>query len=146
MSAPPVAAADFWVSSGHQLCELDALGHLVPTSGLWRAFLARPELVPPPEACAAERRLHATLLEDPLRPVPRDELARLADPDARENWEDFLGFRDRASAHPTLEAAWLALYREGVAGVPPLFLQMLTHLVVRAAMEGVEDAYTLRAA
>ncbi|MFT8245946.1 DUF6352 family protein [Roseomonas sp. BN140053] len=139
-------SADFWVASGHALCERDARGHLLPSPGLWRAFLARPELMPPPEACAAERLLHAELLEDPTRPVPAAELARLADGDARENWEHFLGFRDRVAAHPTLEAAWIALFRDGVAGVPPLFLQMLTHLVARAAMEGEADAFTLRAA
>ena len=137
---------DFWGSSGHHLCERDARGHLVPTPGLWRAFLARPELLPPPEACPAEAQLHAALLREPLRPVSSEELNALEDPDARENWQLFLGFRDRTAAHPTLEAAWLDLYREGVAGVPPLFLQMLTHLVVRAAMEGEGDAFTLRAA
>jgi hypothetical protein len=58
----------------------------------------------------------------------------------------FLAFRDRVQAEPTLEAAWLALFRGSVAGIPPLFLQMLTHLVARAAMEGVGDPFTLRAA
>ena len=118
----------------------------MPTPDLWRAFLARPELVPPPEACEAERALHAGLLAAPLRPVPAAGIAALADADARENWQVFLAFRDRVQAEPTLEAAWLALFRGGVAGIPPLFLQMLTHLVTRAAMEGVGDAFTLRAA
>ena len=49
-------------------------------------------------------------------------------------------------AEPTLEAAWLALFRGSVVGIPPLFLQMLTHLVARAALEGVGDPFTLRAA
>lgn len=137
---------DFWVASGHQLCDRDEAGRLVPTPDLWRAFLARPELVPPEEACDSERALHAALLEDPLRAVPPEGLAALADADARENWEVFLRFRDRVAAQPTLEAAWLALFRGGVSGVPPIFLQMLTQLVTRAAMEGVEDAFTLRAA
>ncbi|HWL83099.1 MAG TPA: DUF6352 family protein [Roseomonas sp.] len=136
---------DFWVASGHQLCERDAEGRLLATPDLWRAFLARPELVPPEEACGAERALHRRLLEDPVQPVHPNALAALADPDARENWEVFLAFRDRVAAQPTLEAAWLALYRGKVGGVPPLFLQMLTQLVVRAALEGVEDAFALRA-
>lgn len=136
---------EFWVASGHPLCDRDAAGRLVATPDLWRAFLARPELLPPEEACAAERALHAALLDDPLRTVAPAALAGLADADARENWQVFLAFRDRVAAHPTLEAAWAALYREGVAGVPPLFLQMLTHLVARAALEGVGDPFTLRA-
>lgn len=138
-----LSPGDFWVASGHHLCDLDADGRLRATPDLWRAFLARPELVPPPEACDAERRLHATLLADPLAAV---DPAGLADPDAVENWQVFLDFRDRVAAQPTLEAAWLRLFRGGVAGIPPLFLQMLTHLVARAAMEGEGDAFTLRAA
>ena len=130
---------DFWLSSGHHLCDRDAAGRLVPTPDLWRAFLARPELVPPEEACAAELALHTGLLAAPLRAVPAGEVAALADADARENWQVFLGFRDRVQAEPTLEAAWLALFRGSVAGIPPLFLQMLTHLVARAALEGVGD-------
>jgi hypothetical protein len=137
---------DPWVASGHHLCERDAAGRLVPTPDLWRAFLARPELLPPEEACAAEVALHTTLLADPLRPVSGAELAGLVDADARENWTHFLRFRDRVAAAPTLEAAYLSLFRGSVSGVPPLFLQMLAQLVVRAAMEDVGDAFALRAA
>lgn len=137
---------DFWIASGHQLCDRDAAGRLLATPDLWRAFLARPELVPPAEACDAERALHAGLLARPERIVAPAEIAALADADAAENWRLFLGFRDRVAAQPTLEAAWLTLYRDSVSGLPPLLLQMLTQLVARAALEGVADAYTLRAA
>ena len=137
---------DFWIASGHHLCDRDEQGRLLPTPDLWRAFLARPELLPPEEACDAERALHAALLRNPLQVVEDDRLAALADADAAENWQVFLHFRDRVMTHPTLEAAWIALYRGNVHGVPPLFLQMLTQLVTRAAMEGVEDAFVLRAA
>ncbi|MBK1657250.1 DUF6352 family protein [Paracraurococcus ruber] len=137
--------SDFWVASGHLFCDRDAAGRLVPTPDLWRAFLARPELLPPEEACDAELALHTGLLADPLRPVPPAQLAALADADARENWQVFLGFRDRVQAQASLEAAWLSLFRGNVAGIPPLFLQMLTHLIARAALEGESDAYTLRA-
>lgn len=143
---PGLAPGDFWVACGHHLCDRDEAGRIHGTSDLWRAFCARPELVPPDEACAAERALHAAMLTDPLRAVPAEELAALADADARENWQVFLGFRDRVVAEPNLEAAWLKLYADGVQGIPPLFLQMLTHLVVRSAMEGVGDPFVLRAA
>ncbi len=133
---------DFWIASGHQLCDRDAAGRLLATPDLWRAFLARPELVPPEEACAAENALHAALLADPLGDA---DPAGLADADAVENWQVFLAFRDRVEAEPTLEAAWAALYRRGVSAIPPIFLQMLTQLVVRAALDGVTDAHILRA-
>jgi len=49
------------------------------------AYLARPELMPPADACEAERNLHAGLLADPLRPVSKADIAALADADgARE--------------------------------------------------------------
>jgi hypothetical protein len=151
MTAPPgpvpgLAPGDFWVAAGHHLCDRDEQGRILGTPDLWRAFCARPELVPPAEACPAERALHAALLLDPMRKVGAAELAGLADPDAAENFQVFLAFRDRVAAQPSLEAAWLELYRTGVQGVPPIFLQMLTHLVARAAMEGEGDAFTLRAA
>lgn len=138
-----LSPGDFWVASGHHLCDLDEDGRLRATPDLWRAFLARPELVPPEEACDAERALHARLMETPLATV---DPTGLADSDAAENWQVFLSFRDKVAAEPTLEAAWLRLFRGNVAGIPPLFLQMLTHLVARAAMEGEGDAFALRAA
>ncbi|MBY0329245.1 MAG: hypothetical protein K2X49_01070 [Acetobacteraceae bacterium] len=146
MTPLALAPGDFWPASGHAFCDRDAAGRLLATPDLWRIFLARPELVPPEEACGAERALHARLMDEPGLPVTAAMLDALADPDARENWGHFLGFRDRVAAQPTLEAAWLALYRGSVAGIPPLFLQMLTHLVTRAALEGEEDAFALRAA
>ncbi|MES2711733.1 MAG: DUF6352 family protein [Pseudomonadota bacterium] len=135
--------SDFWLACGHHLCDRAEGGRVVATPDLWRAFLARPELIPPEEACPAERALYAMLREQPLRAA---DPSRLADPDARENWAHFLGFRDRVTVHPTLEAAWVALYRDGVAGIPPIFLQMLTQLVTRAALDDVTDAFTIRAA
>jgi len=138
-----LSPGDFWVASGHHLCDLDEDGRLRATPDLWRAFLARPELVPPPDACDAERALHARLMAEPLARV---DATALADADAVENWQVFLSFRDEVAAEPTLEAAWLRLFRGNVTGIPPLFLQMLTHLVARAAMEGEGDAFTLRAA
>jgi hypothetical protein len=141
-----ILPGDFWVASGHHLCDRDEQGRMLGTPDLWRAFLARPELVPPEEACEAERALHAALMKDPLATVAEAGLAALADADARENWQVFLAFRDRVAAAPCLEAAWLALFRGDVSGIPPIFLQMLTHLVARAAMEGEGDAFTLRAA
>lgn len=140
-----LSPGDFWVASGHHLCDAAAHGRMAATPDLWRAFLARPELLPPEEACEAERALHAALMADPAQAVAADRIAALADADAQENFRHFLAFRDRVAAEPTLEAAWIALYRGGVAGLPPILLQMLTHLVARAALEGEGDPFVLRA-
>lgn len=137
---------EFWVSSGHHLTQRTEGGGLAVTDELILAYLARPELVPPEEACAAERALHAALLAQPRRPVPAAELDRLADADARENWAVMLAFRDRLLASRSVEAAYLALVRGGLQGMPGLFLNQLVHLILRNALDGCDDPFVLRAA
>ncbi|HVI29899.1 DUF6352 family protein [Hansschlegelia sp.] len=137
---------EFWVSSGHHLAQRTEGGGLAVTDELILAYLARPELAPPPEACAAERALYAALLAEPRRPVAPQEVAAIEDADARENWEVMLAFRDRLLAARSIEAAYLALVREGLQGVPSLFVNQLVHLILRNALDGCDDPYVLRAA
>jgi hypothetical protein len=137
---------EFWVASGHHLTRRADHGGLVATPELIMAYLARPELMPPADACEAERDLHASLMTDPLRAVSAKDIARLADADARENWSFMMNFRDRLMAAPSLEAVYVALARKGAGDLPPIFLSQLCHLILRNALEGCEDPYTLRAA
>ena len=65
---------EFWVSSGHHLTRRTPGGGLEVSDELLLAYLARPELKPPPEACAAERALHAALMADPRRAVEAAEI------------------------------------------------------------------------
>lgn len=136
---------DFWLSCGHHLLDRDAQGRLALTDEFLKVYLARPELAPPPEACDAERALHAALLKDPRRPVRADEIAAIADADARDNWQQMIAFRDHLAAHDTVEAAYLALVRDGKR-VPLLFLDQLVHVILRNALDGSDDVYLLRAA
>jgi hypothetical protein len=137
---------EFWVASGHHLTKRGDHGGLVVTPELVMAYLARPELMPPDDACDAERRLHASLMADPLRPVAPAEIKELTDPDARENWTFMIAFRDRLVAAPSLEALYVSLARNGAGGLPPIFLSQLAHLILRNALEGCDDPYVLRAA
>jgi hypothetical protein len=137
---------DFWLSCGHHLLDRDAGGGLVVTDEFLKAYLARPELAPPPEACVVEKTLHAALLADPRRPIGAADIAAIADADARENWTLMIGFRDHLLAHPTLEAAYLALARRGAAGMPPLFINQLVHVILRNILDGCDDAFVVRAA
>lgn len=134
---------EFWVSSGHLLLDRSPDGFLLLTDDFLRAFLARPELMPPEEACDAERALHARLLADPRAPA---NPTGLTDADAAENWELFLAFRDALVAAPTIEAAYLRLARGDLAGTPPLFMTQLVHVILRNALHGCTDAATVRAA
>jgi hypothetical protein len=137
---------EFWVASGHHLTRRADHGGLLATPELIMAYLARPELMPPDDACAAERALHASLMADPLRAVAPAEIAALADADARENWTFMMAFRDRLVAAPSLEAVYVALVRKGATDLPPIFLSQLAHLILRNALEGCDDPYVLRAA
>lgn len=137
---------EFWVASGHHLTRRADHGGLVATPELIMAYLARPELMPPDDACDAERNLHASLLADPLRPVSKADIAALADADARENWAFMMAFRDKLIAAPSLEAVYVALARKGAGDLPPIFLSQLCHLILRNALEGCDDPYVLRAA
>lgn len=145
--APPTRTAkEFWVSSGHHMTRPTEGGGLAVTDELILAYLARPELVPPDEACAAERQLHALLMAEPRRPVTAAMIDAIADEDARENWRFMVGFRDRLLAHPSIEAAYLGIVRQGAGSLPPLFLAQLVHLILRNALDGCEDPHVLRAA
>jgi hypothetical protein len=136
---------DFWLSCGHHLLDRDERGRLRITDEFIKVYLARPELVPPREACGVERALHTALLSNPWRPVTAAEIDAIADTDARENWHVMIEFRDHLARHSTLEAMYAALVRAG-AQVPPIFLNQLVHLILRNALDQCEDAYMLRAA
>jgi hypothetical protein len=137
---------DFWLSCGHHLLDRDDGGGLLVTDEFLKAYLARPELAPPTDACIAERTLHAALLLNPRRPVTARELASIADADARENWALMVGFRDRLIGHKTIEAAYLDLVRHGVGDTPPLFINQLVHVILRNLLDGCDDPFVLRAA
>lgn len=137
---------DFWIACGHHLLDRDASGGLVVTDEFLKAYFARPELMAPDEACAVERRLQEELLADPRRAIAAEEVAAIADLDARENWQFVLAFRDLLLRHSSLEAAYLALIRSGSVNLPPLFVNQLVHVILRNALVGCEDPFVLRAA
>ena len=64
---------DFWRSSGCHLLARNDDGCLGVTEDFLRAYLLRPEMAPPEEACAEERQLHGRLLDEPARAVDETE-------------------------------------------------------------------------
>src|SRR6516225_10817679 len=104
---------DFWIACGYHLLDHNVIGGLVVTDEFLKAYFARPELMPPDDACAVERRLHEELLADPRRAVVVEEVAAIADADARENWQFVLAFRKLLLREPTLEAAYVASVHSG---------------------------------
>jgi hypothetical protein len=139
------ASHDFWLSCGHHLLDRDASGRLLLTDDFLKAYLARPELMPPPEACAAEQALHDALLRDPRQPVGPAQIAEIADADARENWQMMMAWRDHLGKHSNLEAAYLAIVRSDVH-VPQILMGQLVQVILRNALDGCTDVFMLRAA
>jgi hypothetical protein len=139
------AARDFWLACGHHLLDRNTRGWLMVTDEFLKAYLARPELLPPPDACAAECRIHATLLADPRQIITASDMASIADADARENWQVMIAWRDHLVRHETLEATYLDIVRHAIR-FPHLFIDQLVQLILRNVLDGCDDVFVVRAA
>jgi len=137
---------DFWQSCGYRLLVRGDDGTLRVTDDFLRSFLARPELAPVAQSCAAELRLHDALMEAPRRDAGADAIAAIEDADARENYGIWLRFRDRLIAADSLEAAYLALFRGDGVDVPPPFVAQLTQIILRHLLGEKADPLAARAA
>jgi hypothetical protein len=122
---------DFWLSSGYRLLARGGDGRLTVTDAFLTSYLARPELAPVADSSPGELALHDALLAHPRRNVGAQELASIADEDARENYAIWLRFRDRVTSAASLEAAYIGLFRGDGVDVPPLFVHQLTQVVLR---------------
>jgi len=136
---------DFWLSSGYRLLKVGPDARLLLTDEFLRATLLRPELAPVAESCPAELALHERLMAAPRAAVADSELTAIVDADARENYGVWLRFRDRLAAAPSIEAAYIALFRDGV-DVPPLFVLELTQILLRHILGPGADPIEARAA
>jgi Family of unknown function (DUF6352) len=136
---------DFWLACGHHLLDRDAAGRLLVTDEFLKIYLARAELVPPPESCLAERRLHGILLGNPRQAVTASQIAAIADPDARENWEMMIAWRNHLVRNGTLESAYLEIVRRSIS-LPQVFIGQLIQVILRNVLDDCSDSFILRAA
>ena len=137
---------DFWPSCGYRLLTQRADGRLTVTDDFLRSYLLRIELAPIAESCAGELRLHDALLAHPRQNVAHDELAAIADADARENYRIWLRFRDRLLAADSLESAYVGLFQGDGVDVPPLFVLQLTQILLRHILTARAQPMEARAA
>jgi Family of unknown function (DUF6352) len=121
---------DFWSSCSFRLLDVRD-GALVVTDDFLRSFFSRPEVAPIPESCANELALHDALMREPRRAVSAAEILLMKDADAQANYRVLLKFRDRLLAAPTLEAAYMNLFKGDGVDVPPLFVFQLTQIFLR---------------
>ena len=123
------------------------------TTAFLHTLLARPELAPVTESCAAERALHTALQAAPDRPVSPTELQAVQDADARDSYTLFLRCRSALLAAGSLPAYYLSLFPRRDASpahptinIPPLFIDLMVDALLREWLADCPDAYLLRAA
>jgi len=136
---------DFWRNSGFHLLERDAAGRLRVTDDFLRAYYLRPEIHPVEESGPAERALHASLMAQPRLEVSKEQILKIEDRDVQDSYRILLRFRDRLLDAGTVEGAYMALFK-GAIDVPPMFVDQLTHVILRNVLDGTEDALRARAA
>ena len=144
---------DFWRHSGFHLLERTEGGRLGVNDDLLRAYFGRPEVAPVGESCHAERALFARLMDQPRSLVSAAQLDALKDPDARDNYRIVLNLRDRLVAGGTVEGCYMALFRAAdgavrefaASGLPPLFVDQMTQMIVRNMLDGCDDPLQPRA-
>lgn len=136
---------DFWLACGHHLLDKNEHGRLLATDEFLKAYLARPEIVPPDEACSAELALHQALLSNPRQTVEAGRIAAIIDADARENWSLMIAWRDHLAAFASLESAYLAIVRLQL-NFPRIFLDQLVQVILRNILDDCDDVFMLRAA
>ena len=142
----PSVAKEFWKSSGYRLLDRRPDGRLTVTDDFLRAYLARPELRPTEESCPAERKLNRALAIMPRAPVAPEDIAAIADDTARDNYTAYLRFRTLLLSHDTLEASYIALFRDRAAGIAPLFVDQMVHAILRGILVDCRTPFQPRAA
>ncbi len=120
-------------------------GWLQPSPAWFARFLSRPELALVTESCAAERRLHHALRDNPLLPVAPARLQTLADADAAENYGAFVAFRDAVVAAGSIEACYWQQVRSARVSLAPPFMQAMTQAIVRHVLRDADQALEARA-
>lgn len=136
---------NFWPTAGWDRLHINDQGQLQATVAWLARFLSGPELALVRESCAAERRLHHALADDPMLPVAEARLQTLADADAADNYRAFLAFRDALTAAGSLEACYLQQVRSHRVSLAPPFMQAMTQAIVRHILRDVDDAFQARA-
>lgn len=137
-------AQDFWIASGFGLLARRPEG-LVVTDAWLRHLLQRDEMRPPAEALARERELHAFAMASPRAPIEPARIDALEDADAASNWRSLSRFRDHVIGFATIEDAYAALFKADSVPVAPPFVDLLAELIVRAILDGTDDARLCRA-
>ena len=114
------------------------------TDDFLRAYYLRPEIHPVEESGPGEVAFHGALMQEPRRAVSSRDLESVEDPDARDNYRVFLGFRQKLLDAGTVEGCYMSLFRAPI-DIPPMFVDQLVHVILRNILDGCDDPLRLRA-
>ena len=125
-------------------------GGLNITDNFLRAYWQRPEVLPIDGSCSAELSLHNELMANPrrvvkARVVKANGLNAFEDPDAIENFQLVLDFRDRLVAAKTIETAYVSIFQNGPTKVPPVFIDQMAQVLARHLVGTSHDPFRARA-
>jgi len=137
---------EFWKSAGRHLCTRNKDGWLDVTADFLCAYYTRPEVHPIDESCDEEHKLFEEIMADPFCPVGEEQLGRIIDTDAADNYRIILKFRDYLVDAGTLEGAYLKIMSSNATDVPPLFLDQMVHLILANILREARDPMRLKAA
>ena len=137
---------EFWLDSGYRLLDRSVDGVLEVTDDFLRAYLMRPEIEPVAESCEVEKALHEALMLDPYRAVSQKEIDEFADPDAQDNYQILLKFRDLLVEAETLEKCYITIFKSANTQTPPLFINQLVQIILRNILDGHTDGLAVRTA
>ena len=137
--------SDFWLTSGYHLLDPTEDGRLAVTPAYAAAYWQRPEVAPIEDSCAAERALHARLLDDPFLPVLPGDLSAFEDQDAADNYRVVADFIAGLKQAETLERYYASLFTGDGISIPPLFIDQIVHALLRHVLGETTNPLQVRA-
>ena len=135
-----------WPQSGLPLLIVRDDGFLTVTDDFIKRYITGPQMELVPESCAVERDVHAALLEDPWRDVSPEQIRQMQDPDAQENYQVMLAYRDRLADAGTIEGSYLSAFTQQQVQVPAIFVNHMTQVIIEQLLGDTGDPFMARAA
>lgn len=137
---------NFWPGCPYQNADRKTDGTVRISDDFLRSLWRRQEVAPVAESCRNERSLHAKLLARPRELLNERQLATIADRDARENYALLQSFIARLLASSSADDAYREIFSHSNVGVGPLFIDLISELVLRDALRDAADPLEVRAA
>ncbi len=138
--------ASFWPGCPYENADRKSNGSVRISDEFLRALWRRAEVAPDESSCRNERALHAKLLARPRQLLNERQLASIADSDAGSNYALLQSFIARLLAASSADDAYREIFRAGNVGVAPLFINLVSELMLRDLLRDCTDAFEVRAA